>query len=231
MKSGCFIAVLAVVGVFLAAGPAAAQQRRLSNLNNNNRGSSVNTNRGAAGDTAAAEGSVKIERFPAPGKASMVRSPEFNVNANGLQPPLSARKREWALFEIKYSTSAKWMDELSFTYHVLTKGKDEKGADAFNYFTTTVRYVDIPKGEHMSAVALPPSTVERHGAPVALALEIVGDSNVLDSKSESAMSLPKEWWKDSKVMDDQRMHRRSGLVDRSKTPFALINPNDYEVVQ
>ena len=44
MKSGLFIAVLAVVGVFLAAGPASAQQRRLSPLNN--RGGSLNNNRG-----------------------------------------------------------------------------------------------------------------------------------------------------------------------------------------
>lgn len=180
----------------------------------------------AAGDS---KTEVRIERFPAPGKAAMVRSPEYQVNVSGLQPQLSSRKREWALFEIKYSTGARWTDELAFTYHVMTRGKDDKGKEAFSYFTTTVRYMDIPKGPHMSCVALPPSLVERYGQPIALALEIAGRNDVLASQSEG--SLREGWWKDNKIMDDKRVTRRNGLLDRSKTPFALINVNDYEVVQ
>ncbi len=58
------------------------------------------------------------------------------------------------------------------------------------------------------------------------------DGTVLASESPAGgMSLPKEWWKDSKVLDNPSVTRRTGLVDRSKTPFALINPDDYEVVQ
>jgi hypothetical protein len=84
----------------------------------------------------------------------------------------------------------------------------------------------------MSCVALPPSQVERHGEPVAVALEITNkEGKVMDSKSESTIPLPKEWWKDSKVLDNAALTRRTGLLDRSKTPFALINADDYEVVQ
>jgi hypothetical protein len=84
----------------------------------------------------------------------------------------------------------------------------------------------------MSCVAIPPSLVERHGEPVAVALEIVGkDGTVLDSKFEAIIPLPKEWWKDSKVLDNPTLTRRNGMVDRMKTPFALINADDYEVVQ
>ncbi|MBP5321375.1 MAG: hypothetical protein J6334_10340 [Kiritimatiellae bacterium] len=222
-----------VLGAVLIAGQGYAQ---LTPLRGGNRtpAATRGTTRGAAAGAEAAEtdGKVKIERFPAPGKAAMIRTPEYNANVAGLQPALSSKKREWALFEIKYSTAATWTDELAFTYHVLTSGKDDKGKNAFSYFTTTVRYVDIPKGDHMSCVALPPSLVERYGTPVALALEIVGKNDVLDSRSEtSGITLGKEWWKDSKVMDNPALTRRNGLVDRSKTPFALINPNDYEVIQ
>lgn len=220
---------MAVVGAFLVASDAEAQLRSL-------RGGRMQRGARAAQQEEAAdgedEGRVKIERMPSPGKASMIRTPEFNVNVNGLQSPVSSRRREWALFEIKYSTSARWMDELTFTYHLLTKGKDDKGQLQFSYYTLAVRYQDIPKGDHMSCVALPPSQVERYGQPVALALEISGKSEVLAAEEKtSGMTLGKEWWKNSKIMDDPKLKRRNGLVDRSKTPFFLINSDDYEVVQ
>jgi len=183
-----------------------------------------------AGGAGAKEEKVRITRFPQPGKTSMVRTPNFSVNVANLQPSVSKRPREWALFEIKYSTGQKWTDELMFNYHVMAKGKDDDGKDMYSYYTQTVRYIDIPKGDHMSCVALPPSLVERYGEPVSLALEIVGkDGTVLDSKQEGEGS--KEWWKDSRVLDQPNIKRRQGLVDRSKTPFALINADDYEVVQ
>ena len=175
---------------------------------------------------------VEITRMPPPDKTAMVRTPEFNVNVQNTMPKVTRKPREWALFEVKYESDAKWADELAFSYHVMTKGKNDEGKDAFSYYTLTLRYLDVPKGEHMSCVAIPPSQIERYGEPVAVALEIVNkDGKVMDSKSESMMPLPKEWWKDSKVLDNPQLTRRNGLVDRSKTPFALINADDYEVVQ
>ena len=175
---------------------------------------------------------VEITRMPPPNKTAMVRTPEFNVNVQNTMPKVTRKPREWALFEVKYESDAKWADELAFSYHVMTKGKNDEGKDAFSYYTLTLRYLDVPKGEHMSCVAIPPSQVERYGEPVAVALEIVNkDGKVMDSKSESVIPLPKEWWKDSKVLDNPQLTRRNGLVDRSKTPFALINADDYEVVQ
>jgi hypothetical protein len=179
------------------------------------------------------EDTAKIVRMPQPNKTAMVRTPEFNNNVQPTVSRVTRRPREWALFEIRYSTGARWSDEMAFNYYVLTKGKGDDGKDAFSFYTATVRYVNIPKGDHMSCVALPPSLVERYGEPVAVALEIVSkDGKVLDSNSESTIPFPsKEWWKDSNVLDNPNLTRRSGLVDRSKTPFALINADDYEVVQ
>lgn len=180
------------------------------------------------------EDSAKIVRMPQPNKTAMVRTPEFNNNVQPTVSKVTRRPREWALFEIRYSTGAKWTDELAFNYFVLTKGKNEEGKDAFSFYTATVRYINIAKGDHMSCVALPPSLVERYGEPVALALEIVSkDGKILDSKAESpGINFPsKEWWKDNDVLDNPNLTRRSGLVDRSTTPFALINADDYEVVQ
>lgn len=175
---------------------------------------------------------VEIKRMPPPNKTAMVRTPEYTVNVQNTVPKISKRPREWALFEVKYETVAKWMDELTFNYYVMTKGKSDEGKEAFSFYSTALRCVDIPRGEHMSCVAIPPSLVERYGEPVAVALEIVGkDGTVLDSKTESIMPLPKEWWKDDKVRDNASVTQRKGLLERSKTPFALINADDYEVVQ
>ncbi len=186
------------------------------------------------------EEQVKISRFPPPGKTAMVRTPEFNVGVNNVQPRVTRKPREWALFEIKYETSAKWTDELLFQYHVITKGKDEDGkSDIYSYYNTSVRYIDIPKGTHMSSVALPPSLVERYGEPIAVALEVTSkDGSLMDSQALAVgINLPKEWWRDSSVMDKLDaagkpfLVRRGGLLERSKTPFALVNIDDYEVVQ
>ncbi len=186
---------------------------------------------GAAGDGKAEK--VTIRRVPPPNKTAMVRTPEYSVNAHGTQPRITRKPREWALFEIRYTTDARWTDELTFNYHVMTRGKDEKGGEAYSYYNTAVRYVDIPKGDHMSCVAIPPSQIERYGEPVAIALEVVDkNGTVADAKAESThRSLVGEWWKNSEVMDSKIVTRRQGMVERSKTPFALINADDYEVVQ
>ena len=45
-----------------------------------------------------------------------------------------------------------------------------------------------------------------------------------------------KFWEDSKIMDAKTgdgkpmIERRQGLMDRSKTIWALVNPNDYEQV-
>jgi hypothetical protein len=222
----CLVSSAALLAAVLVADPVLAQLR----TGTGNRTSTTGQAKVGADEKA---DKVEIKRFPPPNKTAMVRTPEFNTTAVGGQPKISKRPREWALFEVKYATAAKWTDELSFTYHVMTKGTDEEGKDNFSYYTLTLRYVNIPKGDHMSSVALPPSMVERYGEPISLALEIIGkDGTVLASQSESTINYPtKEWWKDSNVLDKPQVSRRTGgLMDRSKTPFALINADDYEVV-
>lgn len=224
------VTICVAATVLVAAGSAFAQMSRPGGANQPRAGQP-----GAVSARGERADRVVIKRMPPPNKTAMVRTPEYGVNTQNSMPKISKKQREWALFEVRYETDAKWMDEVTFVYHVMTKGKNEEGKDAFSYYTATVRYIDIPKGEHMSCVAIPPSQVERYGEPLAIALEITAkDGTVLDSKSESLIPFPsKEWWTDTNVMDNQKVPvtRRNGMVDRSKTPFALINVDDYEVVQ
>ena len=61
-----------------------------------------------------------------------------------------------------------------------------------------------------------------------------GDEIAGDSWSEVKGIKPSsKFWDDSKIMDARQgekpmIERRQGLVDRSKTMWAIVNPNDYE---
>ena len=58
------------------------------------------------------------------------------------------------------------------------------------------------------------------------------DGTLLAVQSEvEGPDLPAEWWKKTKVTENMNVVRRDGLVDRSKTPFAWVNVDDYEVVK
>jgi hypothetical protein len=63
-----------------------------------------------------------------------------------------------------------------------------------------------------------------------LALEIMGKEGTV-LISQFAGDGGKDWWKDPRLLDQPHVKRRPGLVSRSKTPFALINADDYEVEQ
>ncbi len=179
-----------------------------------------------------------------------------NLSANGtLMGPLN-RPRKWAVLELKFRTYARWMDELTVTWHVLSQvskqeqGKNERdlkqGAiDApppdFSYYTASTRFVNLPDGDHMASACLPPSYVERYGEPVTITAVLSNrDGDVLASQTETTLTLPvkknENWWESDKIMQSRdksgrpSVERRAGLLDRSKTPFLLVNPADYECV-
>jgi len=174
---------------------------------------------------------LRIRRFPKPGRALIVRSPEYNTSVG--RSSSNRKPREWLLFEMIYETSPEWMDTLDFAYSVMTERRTTDGKKEFGLFQVTVRYLDVARGEHTSCVVLPPNAVARYGEPVAIAVEITQDGKPLASQGETAITgLPEDWWKNARVLDNPSVIRREGyLTDRSKTPFALINLDDYEVVK
>ncbi len=181
----------------------------------------------------ASEGEIKLKMGSI--KSMLTEAPEFQFN--GKTPrQINNKKRLWGVFDVEYTTRERWTDQLSFTFHVLSSGFDEETKrKMFNYYTITQRYADIAKGQHRSCAVLIPSQIERYGTPVALAVEVTGkNGDVLATEMATAgINLPADWWKNDKVMNNPavKVERRGGLVERSKTPFALVNPNDYEVVQ
>jgi len=154
------------------------------------------------------------------------------------------KPRKWIVIEAKYSTAAKFMGQLTFNWHVVLETKSAKenkgnkmGLAPYSYFNTTVSYFNIPEGSHAACVCLPPSYLELYGEPKAVGLEITnqnGDSlaGVTVSEIKAIKPNTKFWeldnFKEAMSGEKPNIERRQGLVDRSKTIWALVNPNDYE---
>ena len=171
----------------------------------------------------------------------------FAPNIGGLGQYFK-KPRQWIVLNTKYTTygseTSKFLPQLTFNWHVLLDTKTAKenkgnreGLAPYSYFSTTVIYFNIPAGQHAASVCLPPSYLERYGEPKAVGLEISNENGDIlggDCWSEVKGIKPStKFWEDDKIMNAQSggkpmIERRQGRVDRSKTIFALVNPNDYE---
>ncbi len=192
---------------------------------------------------------ITIDQFPKLGRVSTLMAP--SIAGGTIIGNCYTKPRKWIVLETKYSTYSRWQDQLTFTWHVLLETKTATEKDKtdkippYSYFSTSVTYANIPKGSHAASVCLAPSYLERFGEPKAVGLVIANkDGTILAGDCESEIkgipthpkTLETAFWNDSKIMNatqnsgEPMIERRQGLQDRSKTIWALVNPNDYEMV-
>lgn len=203
---------------------------------------------------------VKISQMPSIGPQSLVMAPAIQAQG-GLQPITKGRRQwgvydmtyrtaqKWTeeltvnWYILSDTKKAKQVD----------RSKSAKKLPPYVYYTAVTRYVNIPEGDHRSCVCLPPSFIERYGEPVVISCEIVTtEGKLLDGETVvSGVGDPfkagkfneetkeaAQWWNNSEVMNkqdkktgDALIEVRQGLVDRSKSPFYLVNNADYEAIQ
>ncbi len=192
---------------------------------------------------------ITIDQFPKTGRQSTLMAPI--LQGPSIIGQCYSKPRKWIVLESKYTTYSKWQDQLTFTWHVLLETKSATEKDKtdkiapYSYFSTSVTYANIPKGTHAASVCLHPSYLERYGEPKAIGLVIANkDGTILAGDCESEIkgikshpkSLVEAFWNNQEIMNAQDkagesiIERRQGLQDRSKTIWALVNPNDYEMV-
>ena len=208
--------------------------------------------RAAGGDDMVTQGrgaKILIVQEPRLGQAACLSAPA--VQGGSTVGQCYKKPRKWIVLETKYDTfgteTSKFLDQLTFTWHVLldtknaTENKGNKeGLAPYSYFTTATTYVNIPAGSHAASVVLPPSCLERFGDPRAVGLEISNQNGEMlagDCWSEVKGIAPHtKFWEDQKIMGavtkegTPMIERRQGLLDRSKTIWALVFPNDFEQV-
>ena len=193
--------------------------------------------------TVGKDAKVLIDQMPKTGQASCLPAP-FIQGATQIGVCYTT-PRKWSVIETKYTTYAKFLDQLTFNWHVLLEtksAKENKGNKMelpdYSYFNTTVTYYNIPQGSHAACVCLPPSYYELYGEPKAIGFtisnqngDILGGGTVSEVKG---IKNDTQFWDDQNIMNKvgadgkPLIERRQGLMDRSKTIWALVNPNDYE---
>ena len=195
-------------------------------------------------ETTGKEAKITIDQPPKTGQSSCLPAP--SIQGASMIGMCYTRPRKWIVIETKYTTYARFLDQLTFNWHVLLDTKSAKenkgnqmGLAPYSYFNTTVTYFNIPRGSHAACVCLPPSYLELYGEPKAIGFtisnqngDILGGGTVSDVKGIGADT---QFWEDQKIMNatdaktgKPMVERRQGLVDRAKTIWALVNPNDYE---
>lgn len=201
---------------------------------------------------------VMISQMPSIGQQSLIMAP--SVPAQGSQP-ITRSQRRWGVYEMTYRTARKWTEDLTVGWYVLVDTKNAKQKDRsktakrlppYVYYTLNTRYINIPEGDHRSCVCLPPSFIERYGEPVVISCELLtSEGKLLDGqtvvngvaginagKISEENKEKMEWWNQDAVINakdkktgDPLIEIRQGMVDRSKSPFYLVNNADYEVIQ
>jgi len=188
------------------------------------------------------EAKILVDQMPKTGQQSCLPAP--GIPGASMIGQCYTKPRKWIVIETKYTTYAKFLDQLTFNWHVLLETKSAKenkgnkiGLAPYSYFNTTVTYYNIPQGSHAACVCLPPSYLELYGEPKAIGFtisnqngDVLGGGTVSEVKGIKPDS---QFWEDQNIMNAQAgdkpmIERRQGLVDRSKTIWALVNPNDYE---
>ena len=193
--------------------------------------------------TSGKEAKIIVDQMPKTGQSCCLGAP--SLQGATMIGQCYQKPRRWIVVETKYTTFAKFLDQLTFNWHVLLEtksAKENKGnrmaLAPYSYFNTTVTYFNIPQGSHAACVCLPPSYLELYGEPKAIGFtisnqngDILGGGTVSEVKG---IKNDTKFWEDDKIMNatgadgKPMIERRQGLVDRSKTIWALVNPNDYE---
>ena len=189
------------------------------------------------------EAKIIIDQLPKTGQNSCLTAPSIQGATNVGQ--CYTKPRAWIVIETKDTTYSRFLEQLTFNWHVLLEAKSAKENKGnkmklppYSYFNTSTTYFNIPQGSHAACVCLPPSYYELYGEPKAIGFTVSNQNgDILAGDTVSAVPMIKaheKFWEENKKFqeamngDNPGIVRRQGLVDRSKTIWALVNPNDYE---
>lgn len=172
----------------------------------------------------------------APGDVKIKKITDLNgykAKAKSIDGKTSQKSKTWGVFDVSFQTAPEWVDSMTATYTViLLNPKPGDGQKPMSLLQTTVEYGDLERGEHVAGAVLLPAALSRHGQPLGFAVQLsVGGQTVAQQGVGSGpLSKVAEWWTKSEILDHPNVQRRDGyLVDRMKSPFALVDVDNYEM--
>jgi hypothetical protein len=156
---------------------------------------------------------VQIRKIETNGK---LPTPEYKL----LTGQAMSKTRNWFLVNVYYETAPEWIDDLTFTYYIVTQHK--AGEQKFTLFRGEVTYVNVQKGKHKSDMYLHPSTIARYGEVQRVGVVITAQGRMLAMESLPANN--QRWWEQLTPLDGY-------ALNRMQTPFAMIYFDDYEAIK
>lgn len=152
---------------------------------------------------------------------SKVETPQYQIRKS----QFVGVTRQWFQIIVDYDTAPNWLDEATFTYYVAMLNKNpEPGANPRTFFKGEVSYINIARGKHRSDIYLHPSTVARFGDIERMAVIVTVGGRVVALDGIPSNTAQQRWW-------EQVAPQGGYLLNRSETPFAMLNFDDYEAVK
>ena len=188
----------------------------------------------AAGAAASAEGQVVVRNN---GLTDL--SKDYAQRASSLSQQRSGGKQKnWGVFDVTFDTAPEWIDNLSITYMVMLENERAKqGEKRMSLYTATFDYADIPGGplgrDHKAGVLLPPNTLLRYGKPIGFAVIFAVNGQPAGDRGDGIGSLKgqNKWWMNDAITGSEFVQKRTGLIERSKSPFASAEIDSYEIAK
>lgn len=143
-----------------------------------------------------------------------------------------AKNKKWGVFDVTFQSAPEWVDEITVVYFVMLENpRPAKGARPLSLFRLSVSYPDVERGrDHKAGAVLLPGALKRYGRPIGFAVQLFVDGTEVAARSEVDGRLKGEakWWESDKILNSPMVQTRDGLLlDRMKTPFRLIDPENY----
>ena len=174
-----------------------------------------------------------------PGELKITKLTDFNdykQKAKNIEGKTSQRSRIWGVFDATFQTTPPWIDSMTVTFTLVLlnpKADPKAGEKPMSLLQTTVEYADIAQDrDHRVGVVLRPAALLRFGDPLgfAVSFSVGGEEVASQGVAKGALAQQKEWWKNPAVLEHPNVQRREGyLVDRMKSPFQLVDPDNYEL--
>lgn len=144
-----------------------------------------------------------------------------------------AKKKKWGAFDVTFQTTPEWIDELTVVYTVmLANPAPAKDEPPMSLLRVSVSYPDVERGrDHVAGAVVQPAVLKRYGNAIGFAAQLFVDGKEVAAKGEGEGRLKgvAKWWEAEKVLNSPMVVRREGLLlDRMKTPFSLVDPDNYE---
>ena len=179
----------------------------------------------AAAPAAPSSDILRIRKVTELGRDMLQRAPSMGNR--------SPKQKDWGVLDVTFDSAPEWIDEMTVTFTVMLQNKKAKqGEPVFSLLTLTSEYRDIAKGRDRKAgVVVLPVAMERHGQPIGIGVQFFRDGQLIAESGVGAESLSSQarWWANPNVTDHASVKKRDGyMIERSKSPFALVDIDSYE---